>query len=138
MAYSAFAEHNRAAWVGVRPGVYGEQIIRSAATILAEIVVLYTVPALSTFLLFGTALHVHCGVAATVGSLFVTNAADVTQYTIAYDSFSNAGDDGSTVRDRYIPLEIPAGFKVKVQQTVAGSSTFAEIEGLLAASSELD
>lgn len=131
MANTIFSENNRAAWIGVRPGVYGEQILKYAEGVAVD-TVLYTVPAGKTLLMFGCWICPQYSTAAGSGSILIRNAADVTVYIPVRAVVSSAsGALSASVRDLSIPIEIAAGFDVVIDISAAGAPVSGGFEGLL-------
>ena len=131
MANTLFAEKNKVAWIGVRPGVYGEAI-NAYQRANNSTVVLYTVPAGKTLLLFHTALEVYLSAApAADGDLIWQNAVPAMAYMLHSLSNGTTGTGINVASDRAIPLEIPAGHRVVVVSPTAGSYCRGHIEGLL-------
>ena len=89
------------------------------------IAVLHTVTALKTLYLLNANAFCHATVAGT-GELFVTNAADEAQYEIAKVPLQ-VNVDAAVINSFHIPLEIPAGWKIKITSSDGGYS----VEGFI-------
>jgi hypothetical protein len=136
MANTLFAEKNRVNWIGVRPGVYGEQILKHAENVVVD-TILYTVPAGKTLLMFGCWIQPQFSTAAGAVSLLIRDLLDATVYiAIRAVSISGVGDIQASVRDFTIPIEIAAGFDIFIDITAAGCPSSVGIEGLLIIPSE--
>ena len=131
MAYTLFAEKNRVAWLGVRPGVYGAQIFVSFAANNATVVG-YTVPAGKTLLLTRSRLSVFSS-AALVGSgiIQVYNTVPALLGNLHLMTLMIAGQSLSENSDRYFPLELETGWTVKIVSSAASAYAEGTIEGIL-------
>lgn len=131
MAYTLFAEKNRVNWVGVRPGVYGEQVC-GGGNISNAILTLYTVPAGKTLLLFGCFLSARNTAGATAeGILFIANAASVLQYYLAQIDFAALIGTNNVARDLTMPIEVPAGWLIRLQSTTVACVSWGNYNGIL-------
>jgi hypothetical protein len=122
MAYTLFAEKNRVAWSGVRPGVYGEQVTIDSALSAVGSTTLYTVPAGKTLLLFNSWWAVEAGAAAGIDITYgVYDAVPALIYRLC--RFFNAGGSvaSALAAARWIPLEMPAGYSLRMSLAVGGS-----------------
>jgi len=137
MAYTLYAEHNRVSVFGVRPGITGEQIRLDGIQVLAGTTVVYTVPAGKTLCVFNDWWV--CEMGSVVGldhAWGVFDALGVLVYRLAHMvnlgvTFSLGGS-----HDRFVPLEIGAGFSLKIV-VVAGGTMSAGFEGLLVTPGEV-
>jgi hypothetical protein len=127
MSAMVYREPNRTRWVGVRPAHNGEEISKSNNANNATVII-YTVSALKTLFLTGW-IHQAYSSGAGTGFLFVTNAADVVQYTISTQSFLVAGNVVQIAGDMFYPIEIAAGYKVKIMTNALAVFTQAFIHG---------
>jgi len=131
MANSLFAEHNRAAWVGVRPGVFGEQVI-AYAEIIAVDTVLYTVPAGKTLFLFDWWLSVVGLTAAALWGLKVyTGGAALSSVLGVITQFTAVGGGAVTGANYTVPAEIPEAYTIRAIRSAAGVTISCGIKGLL-------
>lgn len=131
MANTLFAEHNRVATVGVRPGVSGEQVVKDIEGVAASTLV-YTVPAGKTLLLFVSWMHCLNITAAGRAELIVRNAAAARQYSIGNaGGQTNVGLNQYSCTSRWIPLEIPAGYDIYISFLAGTPGISVGIEGVL-------
>jgi len=112
----------------------GHTQVATSSLVTGAIHVLHTVTAGKTFYLVGAFLNgANSGAAAALGTLYVTNAADALQYIILYHELVSIvgqfiGKDSSTYNPA-IPLEIPAGYKIKLESTGAAFNAYGFIQG---------
>ncbi len=131
MANTLFAEKNRAAWLGVRPGVYGEQLVKDIEAVAIDTVV-YTVPVGKMLLMFVSWIHCFNSTAAGRAELIVRNDLGARQYSIGNaGNQSNIGSSQYSSTARYLPLEIPAGYDIQINIVAGTPGISAGIEGLL-------
>lgn len=131
MAFSLFAEHNKTAWIGIRPAVVGEPVSVDGLQSGAGTVVLYTVPAGKTLLLFNDWAITEASSAAGLDhTLGVYNAVPALTYRLFHFVNLGATFSVSKAHARFVPLEIPEGFSIRIV-VVAAAGMLAGIEGLL-------
>jgi hypothetical protein len=131
MSVTLFSHKNKLDWVGVRPAVYGEQVIVSGSAI-NQISLLYTVPAGKTLLLFNNwHKRYSSAVGAQNGSLSIWTAVPALVYTLSQDTQNIAGAVNVISTARSIPIEIPEGYLIRLIETTAAGSSWAGIEGIL-------
>lgn len=131
MAYTIYKEPNRAAWIGVRPGVQGEQIVIDA-TVTNGTGVLYTVGVGKTLLLFRNWCSMVGGAAAAALCYYgVYDATPALVYKLfaSYVWAPHAGADQDVAR--YVPLELSAGYNIRLTSPSAAEIVRAGIEGIL-------
>jgi len=131
MANTIFAEKNKIAWVGIRPGVYGEQVL-GYGTANNGTTIIYTVPAGKTLLLFDTFVQYYSGTTpgGTV-TLRIRNAADATVYNIYYVVVPLNGRQGTACNSRWIPIEVPENYDIVLVSSGAAAYASCHIEGIL-------
>ena len=112
MALMTFREPNQARWQGVRPGHRGTQVTKSGEASNATVVV-YTVTAGKVFYL----THYTASAFLSVNGdcvFFVTNAIDVVKYDLTKLTFRPLYGSPVVSGSFNPPLEIAAGWKIKV------------------------
>ena len=136
MANTLFSEKNKAAWIGVRPGVYGEQIAVNGEAV-NQTVVLYTVPAGKTLLVFNTRLSV-TGAAGGGGNAALKHSSGVPAdiYSLHHCNVVAPGNPVAQTLARFVPYEIPAGHLVRLTSSNANTGALAGFEGLLVTPAE--
>lgn len=91
--------------------------------------VMHTVTAGKTFYLTGHTFTINSTGAGNLGSLIVTNDADVEQYAIEKTSISIAATIINNAMAHVPPVEIPAGYKIKAVSDDGGLTVDACIFG---------
>jgi len=121
MAYTLFAEKNRVAWVGVRPGVYGDQVTVDGVQNAVGTTILYTVPAGKTLLMFDSWSTIGMGVAAGQDIFFgIYNAVPALVYRFSRSVNTGAAQILSHAQSRFVPIEIAEGFSIRAVVIVSG------------------
>jgi len=128
MSLSLFAEHNKINWVGVRPGHYGEQILKSIFTENSEDT-LYTVPSGSTFFLTGYSFTVRAGAAGTF-KIIIYNDTPAVEAHLKY-SYIAGNDIVSGENALYHPIELLEDWKINISSGIANLELQACIWGFL-------
>jgi hypothetical protein len=131
MANTLFAEKNRASWLGIRAGVYGEQITLSGQVVGVGTAIIYTVPVGKTLLLFGDWTIGQAGsVAGTDIYMAIYNAVPAIIYYLYRIANPGTTFGYSKSVSRFVPLELTAGFSVRIGVVVNGTVS-GGIEGLV-------
>jgi len=129
MANTVFSEKNKVHWLGVRPGVYGEQIIESGLASNGT-TVLYTVPVgkilLLTYLSLGTS-----GDGAGDSYLAIYDAVPALVEKLMDNNMSTAHLTVSQAAGLYFPIEVSAGYSIRLVSTVAAVAARGTFAGLL-------
>ena len=122
-----WAEPNRARWVGIRPGHGGEQVAVSAAATDNQTTIVYTVPASERFFLTDWTLAMYAK-ASEWNYFYVRDESDVTLYHILRRYYT-AASQGEVAHTHFVPLEIPAGYDLVVENSGTGCYTYVFIHG---------
>ncbi len=131
MAATVYAEHNQVKWVGVRPGVEGEQIVKSGEQANGTNV-LYTVPAGKVLLIFQTYVT-GIATAASGGRAQLRHTTDVPATIYMFGNVLTNADNGGTsiVLARFVPYECLAGTLISLYSSVAAIIAGGGFEGIL-------
>ena len=130
MAQHGLCESNQANWLGVRPGIVGEDILISALSENATLTI-YTVPANKKFYLFAWSTNLLNNTGATnKGYLFLR---DSTSAVRAYFMRLQNLDDVSSFshQEFYMPIECYAGDYFQAQSPVTNLHVYVTIHGIL-------
>lgn len=114
MSLAQFAEHNRVNWVGVRPGHYGEQIIKSAYTDNSEDTI-YEVPDGYTFFLNGYQYIIRRGSAGTIYVNIYDEQPTLIAELLHLPMIANSVLSGGV--GLYFPIELNEGWKITNKST---------------------
>lgn len=131
MASTVFSEYNQAKWVGIRPGVSGEQIAKYGEQANGT-AVLYTVPANKVLLIFQTYVS---GIAVTGGGgraqLRHTTAVPATLYMFG-NIVTNANQGGTNISlSRFVPYECAAATLISLYSDNVNLAACGGFEGIL-------
>jgi len=126
---TAYAEHNQVKWTGTRPGIVGNQIIEYGMGD-AAIDYIYTVPANKILLIFHTELYCEYSGGSAQGSFNLYDDTPALWKTIHISFSISAAQVTNVVSDRYIPIELPAGYHVGLVGT-ANVDAYGHVEGIL-------
>ena len=121
-------EPNRVKWIGVRPGHEGEQVIKYA-TATNAVVDIYEVPADKLLLIFGYFLNAYGG-AAGEGMLDLYTAVPAFWKRLFWAGV-HVNNDLAVSRNYTIPIEVPAGYFVSVESSIAACVIKAGFDGIL-------
>ncbi len=131
MAASLFAEHNKAAWAGVRPAVNGTPIFLSGNANNSNLP-LYTVPAGKTLLVFNNWFHldIRAGVGL-FGHFSVYTGGGLLVYSLDYVASGVGTGFPMGHQARFVPLEVPAAYTLNLVSPAANVTCYGGFEGLL-------
>ena len=127
MALMTFREPNQVRWGGFRPGHRGTQVLVDINVTDGTAVLIDGTQATITYLTdwsLGIIRNVDC-----VGQLFITTNGDVHVAYLAFVSSFTSDPGGVTSQALMYPIEIPAGYKVKVYSSGAGATVRGYIHG---------
>ena len=128
MAVTVHREPNRVKWIGVRPGHEGEQILEHGTANNATVII-YTVPADKLLLLYGFSYNVS-GTGGGIGYLSIYTAVPAVHRHLVYGNFSANTTIGFS-RNYSIPIEIVAGYSVRVLSPAVTMYVGVSIDGIL-------
>lgn len=130
MSLMHFREPNQVKWMGVRPGHNGEQVL-AYDTVINGAQVVYTVPAGKVFFLCEANLLSISNVTGKI-ALTIYDAAPALLLTLGGISMIVAQSQGTDHYTYWPPIELPAGYSIRVESNIAGlearSSIFGWIE----------
>ncbi len=131
MGNNVYGEHNQVKRVGVRPGITGEPINVSGRQAVVGTTILYTVAVGKLLLLFNSWGAFQHGTLAGLNQIFgVYTAVPALDYGIGRSDNIGAIVSFSISHSRHIPIEIPAGYSVRLV-IVGGGVLNGGIEGIL-------
>lgn len=131
MAKTVFSEYNETRWVGVRPGVVGEQITKDDKVIGAT-ATLYEVPANKVLLITSVNMSAcWTGGGAVVATLYLQDAVPVTQHKFADLTAQQVTGSVAFGYGLPFPVEALAGWFIKITSGGAAMRANGGFTGIL-------
>lgn len=127
MSVPNWTETNRAKWVGIRPGHYGEQVLNLAEAV-NNTVVIYTVPVGKLFYLDWYDFLVTSNLVG-AGSMYIHSGAFAVVYLAYARTISSAGIMTDKSCSMFHPIKLIEGYSVKITSNVANYSIIGSIHG---------
>ena len=124
-------EDNQVKYVGIRPGYTGLNLTAHGIVIGAALII-YTVPANKTLLIFNSYFSADTDAVATNYTYMSLNDdAPAEVHRIHQLVLTGAGNNGSQSLARLVPLIATAGYEIAITSLVGGTRTMGGIEGAL-------
>ena len=127
MALMGFREFNQARWVGIRPGHRGTQVLLDINVAPGTVEIIDGTQTTITYLT-DWSLGMGRNVSAKT-DMFITTNANVHVCTLAYIGTMTNHPSAVAIQALQYPIELPAGYKVKVTVVGVGSDVKGYLHG---------